>query len=99
MCTQVERTPIKLGIKRKAITIFTDNGMSIGGWFAFPRPDYEPQRVRLKNSERQLWCPYCGQYTVFKKRDDRFFCQGSCGWANTEEFYVKYNNSLWRNSL
>lgn len=97
MC--VQRVPIKLEIKRKPVTVFTDLGMSIGGWFAFPRPMREPQPIRLKNTERQLWCPYCNNFTIYKKMDDRYFCQGVCGWANSEEFYVKFHNSLWRNAL
>lgn len=93
----VERVPI--AVKRKPITIFTELGMSIGQWFAFPRPEELPVRVKLKSSERQLWCPYCRNYTVFKKVDDRYMCSGVCGWANTEEFYVKFHNDLWSSPL
>ena len=92
MCNKV-RVPIK--VVREPIKSST--GRSIGGWFAFPMPRLEPSPPRkLKNSERQLWCPYCGEWTIFSKTEvDRWYCDGVCGWANTSEFYVRTFNSIW----
>lgn len=93
MC-EVVRIPIK--VKRKPVTILTENGFSTGGWFAFPRPRMEPSPPKLKNGQRQLWCPYCREWTIFKKTEvDRWYCSGVCGWANTNCFYVKTYNGLW----
>lgn len=88
------RVPIK--VKRVPVTVFTENNRSIGGWFAFPRPVLEPSPPRLKNNERQLWCPFCREWTVFKRVDvDYWLCQGVCGWANTSEWYVRTYNGIW----
>jgi hypothetical protein len=85
--------PIKF--KRNPVTIFTELGWTIGQWFAFPRPDENPPSIKTKKGERVLWCPYCAEWTIFKRREDRELCQGICGWANTNDFYVKAYNSLW----
>ena len=89
----INRVPIKF--KRKSVTIFTELGWAIGQWFAFPKPDEDPPSIKTKKGERVLWCPYCAEWTVFKKSDDRETCQGVCGWASTNDFYVKTYNNLW----
>lgn len=91
MC-DVVRKPIK--IPRKPITVFSDNGISLGGWYAFPppegeRPPYMPKRGK---SSLVLWCPYCGDWTLFAPKEGRVMCTGHCKWAHTYDFYVsKYN--------
>lgn len=93
MCN-VLRTPIK--VKRKPVTIFSENNRSIGGWFAFPIPRMEPNPPRMKASQRQLWCPFCNEWEVFEKEEiGRWHCTGVCGWANTAEWYVRTYNQLW----
>lgn len=108
MCTRVpikipEGTPKyeveRLTVFRKPVTIFTDLGMSRGGWYAFPKPNYEPHAVKLRKNQYQLWCPYCNEYTIFQKGEDRYFCKGVCGWSNSEDFHVKFANGLWGSPL
>lgn len=95
MCKQeVTRTPIK--IPRKPITYFSENGISIGGWYAFPRPEVErPPQLPHAKSAKVLWCPYCGDWTVFAKKEDRQVCTGHCKWAHTYDFYVSKYNVGW----
>ncbi|MMZ68018.1 hypothetical protein D3C80_1433460 [compost metagenome] len=60
-------------------------------------PDEEPPNWKLEKNERVLWCPWCGEWAVYKKvyGDDVFRCQGYCGWANTGEYYVRHINKIW----
>lgn len=93
MCT---RTPIK--VNRVPVTYFTDNGMAIGKWFAFPPPERDsiPFIRRLSKREKVLWCPYCAEWTVFSKSDEYEICTGVCGWATSNDFYVKTYNNIWK---
>jgi hypothetical protein len=89
------RAPIK--VKRKPITFFTERNVSNGGWYAFPKPEEEPPRYKLKKNQRILWCPWCGDWTIYKKipHEDRHQCTGFCGFAHTDEWYVKTYNQIW----
>jgi hypothetical protein len=91
------RTPVK--VKRKPITVLSKNGWNRGGWFPFPKPDEEPPvlKKRMASSERVLWCPYCDEWSIFKRPSSggKHYCQGVCGWSNTEDFYVKTYNKIW----
>jgi hypothetical protein len=90
------RSPIQ--IKRKPITFLSRAGhQKSGGWMVFNRPDEEPPKYKLKSSERVLWCPWCAEWAIFKKPygDDKWSCQGYCGWANTNEYYVRHANKIW----
>lgn len=94
--TEITRTPII----RTAITVASDNGVSFGKWFPFPiDPDKEKPRLRRNVSGEVLWCPYCNDWTVFKKNynstQEGLICTGACGWANTNDFYVRTYNKLW----
>jgi hypothetical protein len=92
------RTPIR--VKRRPVTYFTDNKIMNGKWCPFPRPDEEPPRWKLKNDERILWCPWCANWSIYKRDySDRFKCMGICGWGNTDEFYVKTYNEIWWESV
>lgn len=98
MCATCVRQPVK--VKRKAITYFTERGIGNGKWFAFPKPEDErPPRLarKLKNNEKHLWCPWCADFTIYKKgrSDANYNCTGWCGWGNTGEFYVNKYNDLW----
>lgn len=93
-----ERKPVR--ITRKAITILRDNGCSYGGWAHFTKEDADPKPsgIRFKTTERVLFCPYCGEWTIYRRLpDDQYTwkCTGWCGWANTNDFYVKKENGLW----
>jgi hypothetical protein len=92
-----QRVPVK--VKRKPVTAASKNGRFLGGWYAFPKPnEAEPYLGKLRRSQRVLWCPYCDGWTVFDKNNpeyDGWKCTGVCGWANTNEYYVKYYNKLW----
>lgn len=93
-----QRTPVK--VKRKPITMLSKAGhRKYGGWMVFDRPiDQQPPNWRTKGDERVLWCPWCGEWSIFKRRFDErdvWNCQGVCGWANTKEFYVRTANRLW----
>lgn len=95
MCER-HREPIK--VNREPITYYTDNNIYGGGWYAFPKPDERAPHIRkLKSRERILWCPWCGEWTIYSKvkREDRWECTGICQWANTQEWYVKTYNDLW----
>ena len=93
------RTPIK--VKRKAITKLSKAGnIKSGGWFIFnkPKDSLAPKYKIPKNgSYKVLWCPYCAEWTLFKnnRENDRYECQGYCGWAHTDEYDVKTANSIW----
>jgi hypothetical protein len=90
------RTPIK--ITRVPVTYVTENNVpKSGGWVIWPKPDEEAPNWKLKNNERVLWCPWCGEWSIYKKTigDPAFYCKGYCGWANTNEYYVKHINKLW----
>lgn len=93
----MQRTPIK--INRVPIKVLSSVGHhKTGGWMVFNRPPENPPNLRTKKNERVLWCPWCGEWTVYKSRAnerDVQQCQGSCGWANTNDFYVKMANKLW----
>lgn len=97
--TELNRKTIS--IKRKPITVLTKNGRSYGGWAHFSKKDADPKpsNIRLKPSETVLFCPYCGAWTIFKRlRDDQYTwkCTGWCGWSNTNDFYVKKENNMFR---
>lgn len=94
--TTLERTPVK--IKRTPITYITDNNLPLsGGWFVWSRPNVEPPKYKIKANQRVLWCPWCGEWTIYNKAwgEDKWRCQGYCGWANTEEYYVRHINKIW----
>jgi hypothetical protein len=89
-------TRVSVRITRKPITIITNAGYSYGGWMHFPIQGDKPH-YRLHNGERVLWCPYCAEWTIFKKRADdldTWKCTGWCGWGNTNDYYVKKMNDL-----
>jgi hypothetical protein len=96
MCsTCVERKAIK--VTRKAITVATENGWYLGKWYAMPKPkDEQPPNWKIKSSERILWCPWCMDWSIYKKvGTDRWECRGICGWGNTDEWYVQTYNKIW----
>ncbi|AYP68614.1 hypothetical protein EalM132_00102 [Exiguobacterium phage vB_EalM-132] len=97
MCKPVEvvRKPIK--IPRVPITYFSENRISIGGWYAFPKPEGEdhPPDIPHNKTSMVLWCPYCRDWTVFSKLEDRQVCTGHCKWAHTYDFYVRKYNVGW----
>ncbi|MMZ43651.1 hypothetical protein D1872_52160 [compost metagenome] len=90
------RTPFS--IKRKAITSMSEAGHTkSGGWMVFDRPNEEPPNWKLEKGERILWCPWCGAWAIYKKvhGDDAWRCQSYCGWANTNDYYVRQANKIW----
>lgn len=88
-------------VTRTPITVATDNGVSLGKWFPFPIDEsVEKPTVRGLNSDNMLlWCPYCKAWHVFKRRynssQEGLVCTGQCGWANTNDFYVRKYNRMW----
>lgn len=91
------RTPIK--IQRAAISILSDMGYKkFGGYMLFKKPSENPPIIKTASDEKVLWCPYCGEWAVFKRREDERSvsdCLGPCGWVNTKDFYVRTANNLW----
>lgn len=88
-------------IVRKSIRVLEKYGFNYGGWMHFPKPEGakkpQPQR-KLKNNEKILWCPWCGEWSIYKRSATdmaKWECQGWCGWGNTDEYYVKKFNNLW----
>lgn len=96
MTTQVDRKPIK--IKRTPVTFLKQYPLHYsGGWFISHNPVGEAPDWKVEKDERILWCPWCGEWAIFKKRwgESRWTCQGYCGWANTDEYHVKTSNKIW----
>jgi len=94
--SSVVRTPIK--IQRKPITMLSKAGhIKSGGWMVFNRPKEEPPSWKLEKNERVLWCPWCGEWSIYRKPfgEDKWRCTGYCGWANTNEYYVRQANKIW----
>jgi hypothetical protein len=94
----VVRVPIK--IKRKPFTAFTEQGRSMGGWCPFPMPEdrkYPPGKMIQKCPRgcETLWCPWCADWTYFKKDKGVSHCTGWCHLGNTDEYYTKTINHLW----
>jgi len=95
----VHREPIK--VQRRPVTVLTDNGYKMGGWYAFHKPaGEEPPQWELGKGERILWCPYCGDWSIFSKdyspdSSAVWRCRGVCGWANTNDYHVRDKNSIW----
>jgi hypothetical protein len=54
----------------------------------YPIPDAEK-----KKRKGSLWCPYCGEWRIFRRRDGYQRCE-VCG-ITTREWYVKKANNLW----
>jgi hypothetical protein len=90
----IVRTPVV--IKRKPITIISKTGMKkTSGWYVFNRPTEAPPEASLNKSQRILWCPYCGEWRVFTKREDTGSSKCSCCFSNTNEYYVRHYNKIW----
>lgn len=86
------RTPIE--VQRSAITVATDNGYKLGGWYAFPKPTENTPFIKTKGKQRVLWCPYCCAWTVFDSSSETGVetCTAMCG-ISVNDFYTrKYNN-------
>ena len=92
---------ISAKVVRKPITVLSENGCHYGNWYPFNKPEgSEPPFLgRLTASQRVLWCPWCDSWNIFDKKlatnSDSYRCTGPCGWANTDEYYVKTYNGLW----
>lgn len=51
-----------------------------------------------RRSKKQLYCPYCGEYRIFKRiLKNGYLTYPRCTGCNisTEDFYVKTYNKLW----
>lgn len=61
-----------------------------------------PEESNVKKKKRgQLYCPYCGEYKLFKAKNNNGYitykrCTG-CG-ISVEDFYVKKYNRLFQNT-
>lgn len=88
-------------VVRTPITVASDNGKSIGSWFPFPVDEskQKPKVTGLDSNTKLLWCPYCKEWTIFKRNynstQEGLICTGVCGWANTNDFYVRKYNKSW----
>lgn len=100
-------------MKRTPITMITQSGRSYGGWMHFEKGTSKPpqhlfdvtKKLNKKSSggfrARVLWCPYCGEWTVYRiDPTDRtvWKCTGWCGWANSNDYYVSKQNHLFGNT-
>jgi len=98
MCTRVP-----VSVNRKPVTMFSKSGaFPSGGWFVFNVPDEPAPEYRTKKTQEVLWCPYCGEWTIFQQRFDErdvYDCKGYCGWSNTKDFYVRTANALWNQGI
>lgn len=96
----VERKSVK--VKRKAVTDISRAGYKkTGGWYYFGIPTHikppNPKEFQLSKTERILFCPYCMDWTVYRRFQDDMSvwrCQGICRWANTNDFWVKKVNKI-----
>lgn len=83
--------------RRKPITVATDEGRNLGGWYPHPVEGDRPRGIKLGNGELLVWCCYCGEWTIYKRtREDMslFRCTGWCKWGNTNDFYIRKYNRL-----
>lgn len=107
------RVPIQ--VNRRPITFLQEQGYTkSGGYFVFNLPDEKKPSLRAVQGhndngfEKILWCPYCGEWTVFEQEYEiennskkhargsrKYSCQGSCHWAHTEDYWVVKINNLW----
>lgn len=88
-------------IVRTPITIASERGVSFGKWFPFPVDEnkQKPKVRGLDSTVKLLWCPYCNEWTIFRRdygaAQEGLMCTGVCGWSHTNDFYVRQYNHLW----
>lgn len=92
MCS-VERTPI--AVNRVPVTVISDAGWSMGGWYPFPKPDEKTPFIKTRGKDRVLWCPYCGAWTVFASDSETGAetCTAMCK-VSTNDYYTRRYNGL-----
>lgn len=103
----MNRTSVKIKdligeIVRTPITVISESNYNFGRWFPFEKGDSKPpadlKYKMTSTNDRILFCPYCNEWTIFRKDGDRHSCTGWCRWSNTDEFHVKAQNRLWGSS-